>query len=131
MSLSSQNNVIINESCCPSVYKMCNKVATCANFIHIKTSVVNSDVTVRFVDKHNRIYYFDAETDALGYAIIDTDNVPKALFNEYAGTFRVSIIENGNTIRFVDSEGNRYDAIDFQCSYFSPKQDNTYIDISK
>lgn len=131
MSLSSQNNVIVNEACCPSVYRMCNKVATCASFIHIKTSVNDSDVTVRFVDKHNRVYYFDCETDSLGYAIIDTDNVPKVLFNEYAGTFRVSIIKNGNIVQFVGPKDLLYDAIDFQCIYFFPKQDNTYIDISK
>jgi hypothetical protein len=131
MSLSSQNNVVINEACCPSVYRMCNKVATCASFIHIKTSSIDSDVTIRFVDKHNRIYYFDAETDSLGYAVIDTDNMPKALLNEYAGTFRVSVIKNGTMIQFADSNGTKYDAIDFECSYFTPKQDNTYIDISK
>lgn len=131
MSLSIQNNVVTADNCCESVYKLCNSIASCADFLHIKTNVTDSDVTIRFVDKFKRTYYHDVTTDAQGYAVIDLETLPKGLLNEYAGTFRVSVVYNGTVIQFTASDGLKYDAIDFSCKVYFPKQANTYIDISK
>lgn len=130
MSLSSSNNVVIADVCCPSVYRMCNKVASCAEFLQIKTSAHETEVTIRLIDKFNRVYYHVIETDAQGYAVIDLSELPSALLNEYAGKFTVSVYENATLVQFSDSSGSKYDAIEFECAKFTPTPTNTYIDIS-
>lgn len=129
MSTSSQNSVVTPDLCCPKAYKLCNKVASCADFLHLKTGSPDSDITIRIIDKFNRVYYHDVETDSLGYAVIDLSELPKALLNEFAGSFRVSVIQNGNLVKF-EKDDQEYDEIIFECTATTPKQANTYIDIS-
>lgn len=129
MSVSSQNSVVVADNCCPKAYRLCNKVAACADFLHLKTGAPDSDVTIRIIDKHNRVYYHDVETDSMGYAVIDLSELPKALLNEFAGAFRISVIQNGTVIKF-EKDGEEYDEVIFECTSFTPRQTNAYIDIS-
>lgn len=129
MSVSSNNNVVTADLCCPKVYRLCSKVAACADYLHLKTSSADSDVTIRIVDKFNKVYYHDVETDSLGYAVIDLSELPKALLNEFAGAFKVSVIQNGTVIKF-EKDDIEYDEIIFECTSFTPRQSNAYIDIS-
>jgi hypothetical protein len=131
MSTSSTNQVVMPELCCPDVYSMCNKIPSCADFVHVKTSLSETQLTFYIRDKFMSIYTVDAETDALGYALIAKEDLPTSLLNEYAGKFRIWAVANGEYIQFVDANGSKFDAIDFECSSVSPKQANAYIDISK
>lgn len=130
MSLSSQNNVVTPDNCCESVYKICNGVSSCSDYLHIKTGLISSEVTVRLVDKFKKVLYLPAETDSLGYAVVDLTEL-KGLLNEYAGMFRVSVISNGDVVMFDGNDGKKYEAIDFDCRATNPWQKNAYIDISK
>ncbi len=130
MSTSSQNSVVIADKCCEAIYSLCNKIASCADFLHVKTSVIDSEVTLRLIDKFNRVYYIETETDSNGYAIIDMETFPKALLNEYAGKFRITVFQNAELVQFVANDGSKYDSVSFECANSTPTPTSTYIDIS-
>lgn len=130
MSGSSVNNVVVADNCCENVYRMCHKIPSCTGFIDIKTSLLDSEVTIRLRDKFNHVYYQGALTDSKGYVLLDLSKLPLGLINQYAGQFSVSIIYKGAISMFKSKEGDLYDAIEFECSKATPLQDKSYIDIS-
>lgn len=130
MSTSSQNSAVLQDNCCDSIYSLCNKIASCADFLHVKTEVIDSEVTLRLIDKFNRVYYHEVETDSNGYAIIDMSTLPKALLNEHAGCFIITVFQNAQLVQFISSDGSKYDSVSFECANFTPKQSSTYINIS-
>lgn len=124
-------------TCCKTSFNLCEPVPACIKQLIIKTPVISDTVTLRFLDKFGKIYYVTKTTDASGLVTIQvqddgllTRDLPLALLNEYAGQFKVLLLDaNSDHIKWVVSSV-QYDAISFNVANITPVVDDYTIDVT-
>lgn len=83
-------------SCCKKIFNFCDPVPACIKQLIIKTPFNNTSLTFKILDKFNKIYKATHTTDSSGFFTIQVQDdgllvadIPDALFNEYAGVFKL------------------------------------------
>lgn len=106
-------------TCCKTAFLLCDPVPACLSSLKIVTPVISGSVTLRIVDRFNKVYYIAKTTDSSGIAELflvddypvagDTADLPKAFFNEFAGIFTIYLTDDK-----WEASGVEYDAIQIQ-----------------
>lgn len=110
-------------TCCKTSFILCEPVPSCAMQLVIKTPVISAQVTLRFIDKFNKVYYVTKTSDVNGKITIQlradlptTEDLPTGLLNQYAGQFKIMAYDaNTNHVQWTIS-GVQYDALIIEVS---------------
>jgi hypothetical protein len=115
---------------CGSCYKICDPVPDCLDTLSVSTLIINEGITIKITDKFNNTYIFRVLTDQLGVAVLDLDSeiMPSALLNRYAGEFRLTVENNGALIPFV-VDNTEYDCLTFAVGNVVGADDGYLIDV--
>lgn len=127
-------------TCCKKSFNLCDPIPSCLTQLIVKTPVISDDVTLRFFDKFNKVYYVPKTSDAQGKVTIQliedasdplnilTIDLPAALLNEYAGVFYLFLLDaNNNQVKWTISAVD-YDALGFKCVNITPVLDTYTLD---
>jgi hypothetical protein len=129
-------------TCCKTSFNLCEPVPACIKQLIVKTPVISDDVALRFLDKFGKIYYVTKTTDAGGLAVVQvqdddsnlllplTRDLPLALLNEYAGEFKLFLIDRNNAPIQWTISAIQYDAISFKVANITPIVDDYEIDVT-
>lgn len=124
-------------SCCKTIYILCDPIPACLKQLVVKTPVISASVTVRVIDKFNKVYYVTKTSDSLGKVTIQLQNdssdplniltadLPMALLNEYAGGFKLMLLDSSNQEIKWTISSKTYDALGFLVRNITPAL-NTY-----
>lgn len=110
-------------NCCKSTFEICEGIPNCLTELTIVTSVISGDITFRFVDKFNKVFYVDKTTDAEGVAVVyltqtvlnDID-LPIGFFNPYSDITKIFIVDQSAEIVKWSIDGTDYDSISIHVS---------------
>lgn len=122
-------------TCCKTSFNLCEPIPACIKQLIIKTPVISTDVTLRFLDKFGNIYYVTKMADSSGMVTIQiqddgllTRDLPLALLNEYAGAFFIILFNaSAAQVKWTISSV-QYDAIGFLVRNIVPVVDDYTID---
>lgn len=127
-------------SCCKQSFEICEPIPACIQQLVIKTPVISAQVTIRLIDKFNKIYYVTKISDSDGNITIqlvedrsDLNNIiladlPDSLLNEYAGQFKIMAINSTGDNQQWTISGTQYDALIIEVASITPVVDSYTID---
>lgn len=127
-------------SCCKTIYILCDPIPACLKQLVVKTPIISASVTVRIIDKFNKVYYVTKTSDSQGKATIQLQNDSSdplnplasdlwmGLLNEYAGMFKVTLLDSNNSEVKWTISGKDYDAIGFNVQILLPIPNSFTLD---
>jgi hypothetical protein len=127
-------------SCCKTIFVICNPIPACIYQLVIKTPIVSDDLTLKVIDKFNKVYYASKTADADGLITLQlredsTDPInileadfPTALFNEFAGGFKLLLMDSSNQETPWTISGVDYDALGIIVRDITPVVDSFTLD---
>jgi hypothetical protein len=106
----------------------------------IKTPIVSASLTLRITDKFNKVYYVSKTADDQGKITVQlqddnsdplnplTADLPTGLLNEYAGQFKLTLLDNNNSEKKWTISSIDYDALGFEVMNITPVMDTFTLD---
>lgn len=105
-------------SCCKTCFVLCDPIPSCLDTLSIVTPSISASITLRIIDRFNKIYYITKNSDITGKVDInltgDNADLPIGFFNEFAGYFKVLAYNSSAVLKKWTIDGSKYDAIAFK-----------------